>query len=89
MVIWSNSFTNHNHREVRYRYTGQKDNNMALKRGSLKNILPRDAKYLRAAPMGFNWVLYYSPRQRLYYKVTPLQGGFDIKTGTSIKGCCG
>ena len=54
----------------------------------IHDVLPGDAQFVRRAPLGYSWVLYYSPRQRLYYKLTPVRGGYDVQTGKSIQTCC-
>lgn len=52
--------------------------------------LPRDAQLIRRAPVGYNWLLYYSPNKRRYYKLTPNgRGGHTVQSGTSIQSCCG
>ena len=56
---------------------------------NIYDILPGDAQFLRRAPIGYSWQLYYSPHQRVYYKLTPMRGGYDVQTGKSIQSCCG
>jgi hypothetical protein len=57
--------------------------------GKPPTILPRDAQFIRRAPVGYHWSLYYSKSQRLYYKLTPMRGGYDVQTGSTIASCCG
>lgn len=55
-----------------------------------RRYLPADAQYVRRAPVGFSWSLYYSPRMKLYYKLTPTRsGGYTVQTGGTLASCCG
>ena len=51
--------------------------------------LPGGLQFVRSAPHGFNWQLYYSPSRRLYYKLTPVRGGVEVVSGHTVQACCG
>ena len=54
-----------------------------------KQYVPVDAQLVRRAPAGYSWVLYYSPRMKMYYKLTPTRsGGYTVQAGKTIASCC-
>lgn len=56
---------------------------------NLSSHLPSDAQLVMSSPPGFNWYLYYSNSKQMYYKVSPVRGGYDVQQGKTLASCCG
>ena len=56
---------------------------------NLSSHLPPDAEFVMRSPPGYKWYLYYSEKKKMYYKISPVRGGYDVKQGKTLQSCCG